>query len=451
MFKKYKETGIFDKHEIYPYITEGIGEDFLPKNVDFDVIDHFEKVTDKDAAIMTRRIAREEGIFAGNSAGSAMAGLLQLQGPLHRRTTSIVVIFHDHGSRYLGKMFNDDWMREKGFLEKTGMTARDLVATRLSGELLLDRVRTSRSSTRCALMSEHDFSQISITRDNRLVGSLNETHLYDGAGARPRRQDAAGRVDHAAGVSVRRRLDAGRAAGDDDHAAEPGGAGARLQDRQDVHHHALGRDPRAVLRRAASVGLLVWLVVAAGGLQARMQPPPSTSRAIAMTFDDLPGVLARPTAESLADINRRLLATLRIAGAPAIGFVNEGRLDVDGERDERTAILRSWVDAGMALGNHSYNHEGFNDATLADYEADVLRGERVTRPLLDSRGKALVWSRHPFNQTGPTLDAKTRFEAFAREHGYRIAPFTVEATDYLFTHFYKRPSAIGSSRRPIGS
>jgi len=193
-----------------------------------------------------------------------------------------------------------------------------------------------------------------------------------------------------------------------------------------------------VLRRAACVGLWVWLVVAAGGLQARMQPPPSTSRAIAMTFDDLPGVLARPTADSLADINRRLLATLRIAGAPAIGFVNEGRLDVDGERDERTAILRSWLDAGMALGNHSYNHEGFNDATLADYEADVLRGERVTRPLLEGQGKMLVWYRHPFNQTGPTLDAKTRFEAFAREHGYRIAPFTVEATDYLFTKFYEK-------------
>ena len=193
-----------------------------------------------------------------------------------------------------------------------------------------------------------------------------------------------------------------------------------------------------MLRRAASVGLLVWLVVAAGGLQARMQPPPSTSRAIAMTFDDLPGVLARPTAEGLADINRRLLATLRIAVAPAMGFVNEGRLDVDGERDERTAILRSWVDAGMALGNHSYNHEGFNDATLADYEADVLRGERVMRPLLEGKGKTLVWYRHPFNQTGPTLDAKTRFEAFARERGYRIAPFTVEASDYLFTKFYEK-------------
>src|SRR5512144_2748545 len=134
VFKKYKETGVFDKNEIYPYITEGIGEDFLPKNVDFDVIDHFEKVTDKDAALMTRRIAREEGIFAGNSAGSAMAGLLQLKDNF-KPDDLIVVIFHDHGSRYLGNMFNDDWMREKGFLEKSGMTARDLVATGVSGEL----------------------------------------------------------------------------------------------------------------------------------------------------------------------------------------------------------------------------------------------------------------------------------------------------------------------------
>src|SRR4026208_2607092 len=103
VFKKFKETGIFDKNEIYPYSTEGIGEDFLPKNVDFDVIDHFEKVTDRDAAVMTRRIVREEGIFAGNSAGAAMAGLLQMRDRF-RAGETVVVIFHDHGSRYLGKM-----------------------------------------------------------------------------------------------------------------------------------------------------------------------------------------------------------------------------------------------------------------------------------------------------------------------------------------------------------
>ena len=176
IFKKYKETGIFDKNEIYPYITEGIGEDFLPQNVDFSVIDHFEKVTDKDAALMTRRIAREEGIFAGNSAGSAMAGLLQLREHFTKNDV-VVVIFADHGSRYLGKMFNDEWMREKGFIEKSGMTARDLVASGLSGELLAIE-GSEPVATAVKLMSAHDFSQISITHDKRLVGSLNETHLY---------------------------------------------------------------------------------------------------------------------------------------------------------------------------------------------------------------------------------------------------------------------------------
>jgi cystathionine beta-synthase len=177
VFKKYKETGIFDKNEIYPYVTEGIGEDFLPQNVDFDVIDHFEKVTDRDAAIMTRRIAREEGIFAGNSAGSAIAGLLQLK---DRFTADdvVVVIFHDHGSRYLGKMFNDEWMREKGFLEKSGMTAADLVTSGLSGELC--SIECDRPvSEAIRLMSAHDFSQISITNHRRLIGSLNEAHLYE--------------------------------------------------------------------------------------------------------------------------------------------------------------------------------------------------------------------------------------------------------------------------------
>lgn len=116
VFKKYKETGIFDKNEIYPYITEGIGEDFLPENVNFDVIDLFEKVTDKDAAVMTRDIALKEGIFVGNSAGSAVAGLLQLKDQL-KPTDVVVVIFVDHGSRYMGKMFNKEWMMERGFIE----------------------------------------------------------------------------------------------------------------------------------------------------------------------------------------------------------------------------------------------------------------------------------------------------------------------------------------------
>jgi cystathionine beta-synthase len=177
VFKKYKETGIFDKNEIYPYITEGIGEDFLPGNVDFDLIDHFEKVTDKDAAIMTRRVAREEGIFAGNSAGAAMAAVVQLADRF-RKSETVVVIFHDHGTRYLGKMYNDDWMRAKGFFELTGMAARDLVAMGVSGELCA--VEASQPiEVAIRVMGEHDFSQISVTKNGRIIGSLNEAHLFE--------------------------------------------------------------------------------------------------------------------------------------------------------------------------------------------------------------------------------------------------------------------------------
>jgi cystathionine beta-synthase len=114
VFKKYHETGIFDKNEIYPYITEGIGEDILPGNVDFSLIDHFEKVTDKDAAVFTRRLAKEEGIFAGNSCGAAVKGLLQLKDSFNENDV-VVVLLHDSGSRYIGKMYNDEWMKEQNF------------------------------------------------------------------------------------------------------------------------------------------------------------------------------------------------------------------------------------------------------------------------------------------------------------------------------------------------
>jgi cystathionine beta-synthase len=177
VFKKYKETGIFDKNEIYPYITEGIGEDFLPQNVDFNIIDLFEKVTDKDAAIMTRRITKEEGIFAGNSAGSAMAGLLQLS-PKLKDDDVVVVIFHDHGTRYLGKMFNDDWMREKGFFEPKGQTAKDVVST-FKGAALQTIEQNEPIEKAVKIMRENDFSQMPVTNGGRIVGSINEMQLFN--------------------------------------------------------------------------------------------------------------------------------------------------------------------------------------------------------------------------------------------------------------------------------
>lgn len=176
VFKKLKETGIFDKNEIYPYITEGIGEDFVPENVDLNLIDYFEKVTDKDAAVMTRRIAREEGIFAGNSAGSAMAGLLQMKDRF-KKGDVVVVIFHDHGTRYLGKMYNDEWMRDRGFIQDEKKTAKDLVAAHAdkpmvtigSGELVSHAIDK---------MKKFGISQIPVIKDDVIAGFVDETRLY---------------------------------------------------------------------------------------------------------------------------------------------------------------------------------------------------------------------------------------------------------------------------------
>jgi cystathionine beta-synthase len=177
VFKKYKETGIFDKNEIYPYITEGIGEDFLPENVNFDLIDHFEKVTDKDAAIYTREIVKKEGIFVGNSAGSAIAGLLQMKDALKPEDV-VVVIFHDHGTRYLGKMFNDEWMRERGFLQPEKKTAINLIQHRIHLPLVtVDPERTVGEASK--LMMQYNISQIPVLDHDQFVGSLTDTHLLN--------------------------------------------------------------------------------------------------------------------------------------------------------------------------------------------------------------------------------------------------------------------------------
>ena len=176
VFKKYHETGIFDENEIYPYITEGIGEDILPKNVDFSVIDKFEKVTDRDAAVWQRKLAKEEAIFVGNSAGSAVKGLLQLKDELTEDDV-VVVLFHDHGSRYVGKMFNDDWMRDRGFLDEKITTAGDLVAKH--GDLPLIALYAEELVSHAVdKMRKHYISQIPVLKDGRFVGSLDDNKVY---------------------------------------------------------------------------------------------------------------------------------------------------------------------------------------------------------------------------------------------------------------------------------
>src|SRR5665213_3443482 len=177
VFKKYKETGIFDKNEIYPYITEGIGEDFLPQNVDFSVIDHFEKVTDKDAAIMTRRIAREEAILAGNSAGSAMAGVLQMKNRF-KEGDVVVIIFPDHGSRYMGKMYNDDWLRDRGFLKDEKMTARHIIQKKENQQIItIDCEKTVLEAINT--IKSLNISQIPVTQQGMVIGKITESDILN--------------------------------------------------------------------------------------------------------------------------------------------------------------------------------------------------------------------------------------------------------------------------------
>ena len=177
VFKKYKETGIFDKDEIYPYITEGIGEDFLPRNVDFSLIDHFEKVTDKDAALMTREVALKEGIFAGNSTGSAVAGVLQLK-DIFKEGDVVVIIFPDHGSRYMAKMYNEDWLRERGFLKDEKLTARDIVRKKERQEIITIDIEKSVLEA-INLIKSLNISQIPVTQKGMVIGKITESDILD--------------------------------------------------------------------------------------------------------------------------------------------------------------------------------------------------------------------------------------------------------------------------------
>ncbi len=175
VFKKYHETGIFDENEIYSYVTEGIGEDILPKNVDFSLIDGFTKVTDKDAAVYTRKIALEEGIFVGNSAGSAIKGLLQLKDHFSADDV-VVVLFHDSGSRYVGKMFNDEWMREMGYLDVDFQVVEDTIKSHIDKPLITAKTEELVSHA-IMRMRKFKISQIPVTDTTGFVGSIDESDL----------------------------------------------------------------------------------------------------------------------------------------------------------------------------------------------------------------------------------------------------------------------------------
>ncbi|MCS7020039.1 MAG: cystathionine beta-synthase [Cytophagales bacterium] len=180
VFKKYKETGIFDEKEIYPYLTEGIGEDILPKNVDFDLIDLFIKVTDKDAAIMARRMAREEGLFVGWSCGSAMHGAIEYARQHLKEEDVMVVILPDHGTRYLNKIYNDVWMKDHGFLEQRQFaTARDIIRARNGASKLITIDKNETIGTAIRLLNQAGISQLPVAEGDNIVGSLNDSALLN--------------------------------------------------------------------------------------------------------------------------------------------------------------------------------------------------------------------------------------------------------------------------------
>ena len=179
--KAYHETGNIDESEIYSYLTEGIGEDIIPKCIDFSVIDHFEKVTDREGMLMTRELAKKEGILVGNSAGCAVQGLLQLQDQL-KPTDLVVVIFHDHGTRYVGKIFNDDWMRDRGFLDKGAVRVREVQG--VSKTLLKVDVNNTVNDV-VRVITDNDVSQVPVFDGDRPVGSITEGKLFSELFANP--------------------------------------------------------------------------------------------------------------------------------------------------------------------------------------------------------------------------------------------------------------------------
>jgi len=180
VFKKYKETGVFDRNEIYPYLTEGFGEDILPKNVNFDVIDSFIKVTDKDGAIAARRLSREEGLFVGWSSGSALHGALEYARVHLKKNDLMVVLLPDHGTRYLNKVYNDNWMKDHGFLEeRTFASARDIISRRKEKNGLFTVARNASIGEAIRIMNLEGIDQVPVVDKTEFVGSLASASVLE--------------------------------------------------------------------------------------------------------------------------------------------------------------------------------------------------------------------------------------------------------------------------------
>lgn len=196
LLTKYFRTGEVDMNEVHPYISEGFGEDFVPENYDMRFIDHFEQVTDKDGAVMARRLAKEEGLFCGYSAGSCLQGLIQLKQNL-KPDDLVVCILHDHGSRYVAKIYNDQWMMERGFLDVK--TFRDIVNARSGKQKLISVTMDQSIAEAVELMKKYDIEHIPVIENGVPVGSISENGLFQKMFSNPdiRQMSIAAMVEHA--------------------------------------------------------------------------------------------------------------------------------------------------------------------------------------------------------------------------------------------------------------
>jgi peptidoglycan-N-acetylglucosamine deacetylase len=195
--------------------------------------------------------------------------------------------------------------------------------------------------------------------------------------------------------------------------------------------------------------LLVWIPIAPSDSLAPAQRAPS-ARALALTFDDLPFMAAGssyfPAASSAT---AELLRVLRRHRAPALGFVNEAQLDTAGDRPARVALLQQWIDAGMTLGNHTYSHPDFNRLTIDEFKDQIVRGEPTIRRLMAVPKSERLFFRHPMTHTGNTREKKDAIDQFLASRGYRIAPHTIENSDFIFNVVYKR--ALGAGDRALAA
>jgi len=194
-------------------------------------------------------------------------------------------------------------------------------------------------------------------------------------------------------------------------------------------------------RKAAAAFVFLLSIIPFAPSSAQNNAAQSPRRQIAITFDDLPAT--HGDLQKMSTITNQLLGKITANHIPAIGFVNERKVDIRSEAVARTALLKMWLDHGLELGNHTYSHIAIDNVSLDEYKADVIRGEAVTKRLLEERGKRLRYFRHPQLRTGPTVEYKKGLDEFLAARGYTIAPVTIDNNDFIFAEVYQRAKARG--------